>query len=55
MIDSHIWLICMTLQGWSYTEVLNMPEPERVAWAERCEEYHEREAEKIREMERRIK
>ena len=43
----------MTLKGWSYTEIMNMPESERVKWALKCNEHHERmeeEAENAKRM-----
>ena len=46
-IDSQIWLICMTLQGFNYEEVMRMPEKDRVRWAERCEEYQDKMQEEI--------
>ena len=42
VIESQIWLICMTVQGWSYNDVLNMSEDERVRWVERCEAHQEK-------------
>jgi hypothetical protein len=41
-VDSDIFLICKTLEGWSYTEVVNMPEYERKRWVRHCETYNEK-------------
>ena len=41
-IDSQIWLICMTLTGWSYSDVVDLSEAERLAWAKKCEEYQDK-------------
>jgi len=46
-IDSHIWLICMTLTGWTHSDVIDMPDGERKKWAERCEEYQDKVREEI--------
>jgi hypothetical protein len=41
-IDSHVFLICMTLTGWSYGDVVDMPEGDRIRWVQRCEEYQDK-------------
>jgi hypothetical protein len=41
-INSQIWLICMTLQGWSHSEVMLMSEQDRLYWVKTCEEYQEK-------------
>ena len=46
-IDSQIWLICMTLTGWSHSEVTDMPDNDRIRWAQRCEEYQDKIREEI--------
>lgn len=33
-------MICKTMEGWGYDEVLRMPEWERVWWYERCLKHH---------------
>ena len=46
-IDSQIWLICMTIQGWGYWDVMKMPEMDRKSWAERCEEHQDKIQEEV--------
>jgi len=30
------------MEGWSYTEVMGMPEYDRIWWYEHCKEYNEK-------------
>lgn len=39
------WLICTTVPGFGFDTVLNMTDEDREWWAERCEEYRQKEAE----------
>lgn len=39
---NQVFYICKTLEGWSYTEVLGMPEYEREMWYLKCVEFHQR-------------
>ena len=37
----------MTLTGWNYADIIDMPDDERLRWAKRCEEYQEKIQEEI--------
>jgi late competence protein required for DNA uptake (superfamily II DNA/RNA helicase) len=37
-IHTHVWVISAVRTGWTYTEIMNMPEGERIYWFEKCEE-----------------
>ena len=41
-LESEVFLIAMTIQGWSYSEIMAMPEDVRARYVQRCEEHQER-------------
>jgi len=40
-LRADVWVIAMTLKGWTQDYIYDLPEQDRIYWREKCVEYHD--------------